>query len=210
MLARVHTGLADSERDLAAYLTRPPSDDVEKRLADALRARRAQLMNQVLAPEVAALDRNDFTVFRTTARQAPEAVFSDYKSAELALENVQMQQQKARFESAQRRFQQFCWLSGAVGFVTIGFGLCAHFMVTALIVRPINTAIEHFERIAAGDLTGQVAVLHSNEMGRPIGGACTHAGGARCCRQPGSSRHRGDRSQRARNCKRQCRSVDAH
>ncbi|MGF6919261.1 Tar ligand binding domain-containing protein [Paraburkholderia sp. 40] len=92
VLAGVHAGLADSGRELAAYLTQPPSDDVEKGLADTLRARREKLMKQVLAPEIAALDQNDFITFRTTERQAPEAVFSDYKSAQLALENVQMQQ----------------------------------------------------------------------------------------------------------------------
>lgn len=169
VLARVHAGLADSDRELAAYLTQSPSDGVEKGLADALRARREQLMKQVLAPEVAALDQNDFITFRTTERQAPDAVFSDYKSAQLALENVQAQQQKARFESAQRNFQQLCWLFGAIGLVVIALGLFARFMVTASIVRPINAAIQHFERIAAGDLTGQIAGVQTNEMGRLMG-----------------------------------------
>ena len=169
VLARVHAGLADSDRELAAYLMQPPSDGVEKALADALRARREQLMEQVLTPEVAALDQNDFITFRTTERRAPDAVFSDYKRAQLALENVQVQQQKARFESAQQHFQQLCWLFGAIGFVAIALGLFARFMVTASIVRPINAAIQHFERIAAGDLTGQVATLRVNEMGRLMG-----------------------------------------
>ncbi len=33
VLARVHAGLADGDRELAAYLTQPPSDSVEKGLA---------------------------------------------------------------------------------------------------------------------------------------------------------------------------------
>ncbi|CAG4918083.1 methyl-accepting chemotaxis protein [Paraburkholderia gardini] len=166
VLARVHTGLADSDRELAAYLSQPPSDDVEKGLADALRARREQLMKQVLAPEVAALDQNDFITFRTTERQAPEAVFSDYKSAQRALENAQLQQQGARFNLAQAHFHLLCWVFGAIGLVAIALGLFARFMVAASIVRPINAAIQHFERIAAGDLTGHIASARVNEMGR--------------------------------------------
>ncbi|MDH6153272.1 methyl-accepting chemotaxis protein-1 (serine sensor receptor) [Paraburkholderia sp. WSM4179] len=169
VLAGVHAGLADSDRELAAYLTQPPSDDVEKGLADALRARREQLMKQVLAPEVAAIDQSDFITFRTTEPQAPDAVFSDYNSAQLALENVQMQQQKARFNLAQAHFHLLCWVSGAIGVVALALGLFARFMVTASIVRPINAAIRHFERIAAGDLTGQIATLRVNEMGRLMG-----------------------------------------
>ncbi|SEA04060.1 methyl-accepting chemotaxis protein [Paraburkholderia sartisoli] len=166
VLARVHAGLADSDREFAAYLTQPPADDVEKGLADALRARREQLMKQVLAPEVAALDQNDFITFRTTERQAPDTVFSDYKSAQLALENVQLQQQKARFDLAQAHFHLLCWVFGAIGLVAIALGLFARFMVTASIVRPINAAIQHFERIATGDLTGHIASTRVNEMGR--------------------------------------------
>ncbi|TDY16660.1 HAMP domain-containing protein [Paraburkholderia sp. BL6665CI2N2] len=173
VLARVHAGLADSDRELAAYLMQPPSDSVEKGLADALRARREQLMKQVLAPEVAALDQNDFITFRTTERQAPEAVFSDYKGAQLALENVQVQQQKARFALAQERFHLLCWVFGAIGFAALALGVFARFMVTASIVRPINVAIQHFERIAAGDLTEQIASVRANEMGRLMG-ALTH------------------------------------
>jgi methyl-accepting chemotaxis protein-1 (serine sensor receptor) len=169
VLARVHAGLADSDRELAAYLTQPASNDEEKRLTDALRAKREQLMKQVLLPEVTALDQNDFITFRTTERQAPDAVFSDYKRAELALENFQVRHQETHFESAQDHFRLLCWVFAAIGLVALALGLFTRFMVTASIVRPINAAIHHFERIAAGDLTGQIAGVRGNEMGRLMG-----------------------------------------
>jgi methyl-accepting chemotaxis protein len=166
VLARVHAGLADSNRELAAYLTQPSSNEVEKALTDTLRVKRGRLMEQVLAPEVAALDQNDFISFRTTQRQAPEAVFNEYRSATLALENFQGDRQKAHFESAQQRFRLLCWLFGAIGLLALALGLVACFMVTTSIVRPIDAAIQHFERIAAGDLTGPIDTLRTNEMGR--------------------------------------------
>ncbi|MBC8746541.1 MULTISPECIES: methyl-accepting chemotaxis protein [Paraburkholderia] len=169
VLARVHAGLADSDRELAAYLTQPASNDDEKALTDALRAKREQLMKQVLLPEVAALDQNDFITFRTTERQAPDAMFSDYKRAETALQNLQMQHEETRFKSAQQHFRLLCWVFAAIGLVALVLGLFTRFMVKASIVRPINAVIQHFERIAAGDLTGQIAGVRANEMGRLMG-----------------------------------------
>ncbi|EEA02401.1 methyl-accepting chemotaxis sensory transducer [Burkholderia sp. H160] len=169
VLARVHAGLTDSDRELAAYLTQPVSSDDEKELADTLRAKRGQLMKQVLSPEVAALDQNDFITFRTTERQAPDAVFSDYKHAELALENFLVRHQEARFTSAQQHFRLLCWVFAAIGLVALVLGLFTRSMVTASIVRPINAVIQHFERIAAGDLTGRIAGVSGNEMGRLMG-----------------------------------------
>ncbi|MFP3565177.1 HAMP domain-containing protein [Paraburkholderia sp. SIMBA_030] len=105
-------------------------------------------------------------MFRTTQRQAPDAVFSDYRNAALALEDFQIAQQRARFESAQRHFHLLVGLFGSVGFAAVVLGLFARFVLTASIVRPINSAIHHFERIAAGDLTSPVHALRANEMGR--------------------------------------------
>src|SRR6202011_3676822 len=87
VLARVHAELAGSDREPAAYAAQPPSNNVERALANALRAKREQLMKQALAPEIAALDQNDFMSFRTTQRKALDTVFSDYRRATLALED---------------------------------------------------------------------------------------------------------------------------
>ncbi|RKF35666.1 methyl-accepting chemotaxis protein [Paraburkholderia fungorum] len=166
VLARVHAEQASSDHELVAYAAQPPSNEVERKLADALHAKREQLMKQALAPEITALDQNDFMSFRTTQRQAPDTLFSDYRSAALALEDFQANQQQARFASAQQHFHMLLWLFGAIGSASIVLGVFARFALTASIVRPINQAIQHFERIAAGDLTGAIDTLRANEMGR--------------------------------------------
>ena len=170
VLARVHTELAGSDRELAAYVAQPRSNDVEMALTNALRATREQLIKQALAPEIAALDQNDFMLFRTTQRQAPDTVFSDYRRATLALEDFQVEQQKARFGLAQQHFHLLVWLFGAIGFAAITLGLFARFVLMASIVRPIDATIHHFEHIAAGDLTSPVDTLRTNEMGRLMTG----------------------------------------
>ncbi|WP_211634896.1 Tar ligand binding domain-containing protein, partial [Paraburkholderia nemoris] len=166
VLARVHEEQTASDHELAAYAAQPPSNEVERKLADALRAKRELLMKQALGPEIAALDQNDFMSFRTTQRQAPDTLFSDYRNAVRALEDFQAEQQRARFVSAQQRFHMLLWLFGAIGSAAMILGLVARSALTNSIVRPIDAAIRHFERIAAGDLASEIATLRVNEMGR--------------------------------------------
>ncbi|RKE38365.1 methyl-accepting chemotaxis sensory transducer with TarH sensor [Paraburkholderia sp. BL23I1N1] len=165
-LARVHAEQTASDRELAAYAAQPPSNELEKKLTDALRVKRELLMKQALTPEIAALDQNDFMSFRTTERQAPDTLFADYRNAALALEDFQAEQQKARFASAQQDFHRLLWLFGAIGSAAMILGFFARSGLTNSIVRPIDAAIRHFERIAAGDLASEIATLGANEMGR--------------------------------------------
>nr|WP_274389529.1 methyl-accepting chemotaxis protein [Paraburkholderia tagetis] len=167
VLARVHAELADSNRELAAgYTVLNRVGDAEKALADTLHARRDKVVNDVLTPEIAALDQDDFMTFRTKERQAPETVFSDYKRAALALEDFQIQRQKALFESARQNYLLLLWMFGAIGAAALGLGLFARHALTVLIVKPINAAIHHFERIEAGDLTNTIDTQRPNELGR--------------------------------------------
>jgi len=166
VLARVHAELDDSNRELAGYTALQGSSEAGKALADRLRAKRDRLLNEVLKPEIAALDQDDFMSFRTTERQAPDAVFTEFKQAALALEDFQVQQQKARFEAVQKHFMLLLWLFGAICCAAVALGLFARFVLAASIVRPINAAIHHFERIATGDLTASIDAQRSNEMGR--------------------------------------------
>ncbi|WP_408450506.1 methyl-accepting chemotaxis protein [Paraburkholderia sediminicola] len=166
VLARVHTGQTDRNRELASYAAQPPSNEVERRLTDALRAKRERLMKQALAPEISALDQNDFMSFRTMQRQASDTLFSDYRNAARALEDFQAEQQQARFGLAQQHFHMLLRLFGAIGSAAIALVLFARSMLTASIVRPIEQAIHHFERIAAGDLTNASDMPCVNEMDR--------------------------------------------
>ena len=166
VLARVHAEQASSDRELAAYASQPPSNELGRKLADALHTKREQLMKQALTPEIAALDQNDFMSFRTTQRQAPDALFSDYRNAELALEDFEAEQQKASFATAQQHFHLLLWLFGTIGSGAIVLGLFTRFALATSILRPINEAIHHFERIAAGDLTSAIDRPRANEMGR--------------------------------------------
>ena len=52
-----------------------------------------------------ARDQDDFINIHTTTRRAPDAEFTDVWQAALALEDLQVQHEKACFEAAQQRFR---------------------------------------------------------------------------------------------------------
>ncbi|HVW48985.1 MAG TPA: methyl-accepting chemotaxis protein [Trinickia sp.] len=165
-LARVHAALAASDHALAGYGELPVASDTEASLGTALRATRGTLMKQVIAPEVSALDQDDFASFRMIERQAPEALFADYKQAARQLMNFQVQAQRTHFAAAQRRFHALLWLFAVVGLAAVAFAVLARGFLRAAVVKPIGVAIDHFERIATGDLTSTIDASRGGEMGR--------------------------------------------
>jgi methyl-accepting chemotaxis protein-1 (serine sensor receptor) len=165
-LANIHAALAASDRALEAYSALPVSGDAEASLANALRTARANLIKQVIAPEIAALDQDDFASFRTIERHAPEAIFSDYKQAAQRLMDFQVRAQKMHFDAAQDRFHRLLALFACVGAASIVLAVLARRVLSASIVKPIGTVIDHFERIASGDLTSTIDTSRGAEMGR--------------------------------------------
>lgn len=165
-LGRVHAALTASDHALAAYRALPLSNDAERSLADALHAARDKLIKQVIAPEVAALDQDDFASFRMIERQAPETVFTAYKQAAQQLMNYQVQAQSQHFTAVHDRFRALLWLFMVVGLASVVFGLLARRFLRTAVMKPIGTAIDHFERIATGDLTSTIDTAYGGEMGR--------------------------------------------
>ncbi|MGG1946980.1 methyl-accepting chemotaxis protein [Trinickia sp. NRRL B-1857] len=169
-LERVHAALRASDRALAIYDALPVADDTEASLAGALRAARTVLIKEVIFPEVAALDQDDFSSFRTIERQAPETRFTDYQRAALGLMNFQVQAQKQHFEAARERFHALLWLFAVVGCGSLACAMLARGVLHGAIVKPIGAAVDHFERIASGDLTSTIDTAQGGEMGRLMTG----------------------------------------
>ncbi|TAM49120.1 MAG: methyl-accepting chemotaxis protein [Paraburkholderia sp.] len=169
-LERVHATLAASDHALAAYAQLPAANDTEASLANALRAARGTLIKQVIAPEISALDQDDFASFRMIERQAPEALFTDYKQAALQLMNFQVQAERTHFAAAQRRFHALLWLFAVVGLASVAFAMLARGFLRAAVIKPIGVAIDHFECIATGDLTSTIDASRGGEMGRLLAG----------------------------------------
>jgi methyl-accepting chemotaxis protein len=168
-IARSHRLLAQSNEELDAYRRLHVPDAAERSLLDKLQASRQALIEQVLEKSLSQLDADDMIDFLTTQREAPVSLFTAYQDAIEELEAFQVARQKARFERADARFRRALWALGAAGVLALLVGLIAQRALMQAIVKPINMAVEHFNRIATGDLTGTVAIARDNEMGFLLG-----------------------------------------
>ncbi|WP_028217303.1 methyl-accepting chemotaxis protein [Paraburkholderia oxyphila] len=163
-IAELHTLLAQSNDELEAYSRLHPRDADEQALFETLQKNRQALLDQVFLKAMSQLDHDDAFNFLDTQRAAPPALFVAYQNAIGALETFQVAREKARFDAAAAHFQRIVWGMAAVAALAVVLGLIAQRKLAKAIVEPINLAVEHFERIAKGDLTGTVVTSRENEM----------------------------------------------
>lgn len=164
-IAYLHQLLAQSNDELLAYQNLHTPDPEEKRLLDTLLARRKALFEQTLQKALTQLDSDNMVDFLSTQREASPALFAAYQDAITALENVQVAREKARFHDADARFHRALWLSAAAAALALVVGWVTQRRLAKAIVAPVNAAVDHFDRIAKGDLTCSVVVERANEMG---------------------------------------------
>ena len=95
-----------------------------------------------------------------TAMQKSGSDLNDYESA----------QARISYEDSERRYGNFRMLSALA--IVLGLVVAAYswFSLRRAISGPINYALEHFDNIAAGDLTHTVQVRSTDEMGQLLTG----------------------------------------
>lgn len=164
-IAHLHQLLKQSNDELAAYQHLHAPDAAEQSLLDALLARRRALLDQTLQKALSQLDGDNMVDFLSTQREAPPALFTAYQDAITDLENFQVAREKARFDEANARFHRALWVLGAAAALALVVGLITQRRLAHSIVTPVNSAVDHFDRIAKGDLTHRVVVERANEMG---------------------------------------------
>lgn len=169
LLPKAHALLKDSDAQWAGYLHKP-RDANEARAADAVGSARAALVEQAIEPEFHALEQNDFNTFHTIQGQTADILYGRYEAAIGALESLQLAHQEARYNGAQTAFRALALAAAVIAVAALVIGVIARAALVAAVVRPIDSAIRHFERIASGDLTGAINTSSSNEMGRLFAG----------------------------------------
>ena len=172
LLPKAHAVLKDSDAQWADY-EKKPRDENETRMADAVTAARTALVQQAINPEFQALEQNDFNTFRTIQGQTANDLYARYEAAIGELEALQISHQEARYAAAQANFHRLATGAAAIAAIAFLIGLFARTALVSAVVRPIDTVVRHFERIASGDLTGTIAVDRQNEMGRLLVGLQT-------------------------------------
>ncbi|WEY42766.1 methyl-accepting chemotaxis protein [Paraburkholderia sp. SUR17] len=163
-IARLHELLAQSNAELDAYTRLHAADAAEQALVATLQQHRQALLDQVVTKALAQLDQDDTFNFLQTQREMPPALFASYQQAIGALEDFQVAREKARYEAADARLRKLVGGMAGVALFALVIGVVAQRALAKAVVGPIHLAVDHFQKIAQGDLTAHVVATRRNEM----------------------------------------------
>src|ERR1700754_3621500 len=139
---------------------------IDQALIDEAVPRRASLLHDGVEPEITALREVDLTTYRTLANTKISPMFVAFDNAAApvvkALEDRANQQQT----DAAHYIGTMKVLIGAGIAVAVLMMIVVRVVMSRMISKPLDEAIECFERIATGDLTQTVRDMSRSEMGR--------------------------------------------
>ncbi|KCV28682.1 methyl-accepting chemotaxis protein signaling domain protein [Bordetella bronchiseptica 00-P-2730] len=159
LLAGVRTRFADFQKNML-------EDDTGRQLSMNLVRRYRSYIDDGVDTMVEALRSEDYSTFymvnneygtpRSAAFIAAIGDFSKYIN----------EQQQATMEAARTNFDRALMAVTAAVVLALVLMLVARTVFGRLVVRPLKEAGQHFDKIAAGDLTARVEVRNSNEIGQ--------------------------------------------
>ncbi|WP_144143708.1 methyl-accepting chemotaxis protein [Paraburkholderia sp. BCC1884] len=161
--------LTKGNQSWQAYLDAPKSGIDQALLDDAL-ARHTAVMRDGVDPEFAALNANDMAAYHAVADTKISPMFIAYDGAASAVIKALQQHAVDQQASAQANISLMTTLIIGVSAIALLLVVGIRFALRGLIVQPLADATACFERIAAGDLSEQIQVFSTNEIGRLFGG----------------------------------------
>jgi methyl-accepting chemotaxis protein len=164
-IENVRNNLKKADDAWANYAALPMSEG-EKPLADSVVAARGKVVNDGILPALKAIESGDIPDFHAKTVMDVPRLFGDYTKAMTALADLQVKNAEERYLAAQARYTLVMWLVGIGLVVGLIVGIITQITLTRAIVGPIDDAIRHFEKIAAGDLTQRIDVWNETETGR--------------------------------------------
>jgi methyl-accepting chemotaxis protein I, serine sensor receptor len=140
--------------------------DLDPALSSDLNARYAALLHEGIEPEFAAVRVGDLAALRALADTKISPLYIAFgEVADHVLKSRKEHAEQMRTHS-QSQISTMSSIIIAVGVLAIVFMIAIRFVLRGLVVKPLADAVEHFERIADGDLTRTVEATSRNEIGR--------------------------------------------
>ncbi len=165
VLARAQDLYAKSAQSWQAFQSMSKGD-VTPALVDDLGARYASIVKDGVEPEFAAARAGDMAAYRAIADTKISPLFVAYDDAAAAVADAFRQHAESRHDATQSRITLMVSLIIAGIAAMLVMVVVVRFTLRGLVSRPLAQAAEHFERIAAGDLTEPVRFEGTNEVGR--------------------------------------------
>ncbi|MPV61364.1 methyl-accepting chemotaxis protein [Burkholderia sp. HI2761] len=169
VLDRAQELYAKSNQNWQAFQS-TPKPGIEQALVDELSARYTTIVKEGVEPEVAAARAGDMAAYHAIADTKISPMFVAFDQTAAAVIAALQKRAEERQAETQSRISMMIALIAAgiaIAFVVV---IAIRFALRGLIIKPLEDAIAHFERIAGGDLTQPVGVFSTNEIGRLFGG----------------------------------------
>ncbi|MEC4768586.1 methyl-accepting chemotaxis protein [Halomonas sp. CUBES01] len=132
---------------------------------DTLIASFERLIEEGLLPQEAALAAGDEDAFRN-ARETASDLNQQFIEASRAYNDYMADQNKLMVTDYESDMQLLGYIDIAVLVLAALMVLFVRIAMVGAIVKPLNEAVEHFERIAQNDLSGNVTARGRNEIGK--------------------------------------------
>ncbi|MFL9902541.1 methyl-accepting chemotaxis protein [Paraburkholderia fungorum] len=141
-------------------------DSQEEQLAEAVEAKRALAMNGPVAAVFAAIERRDTTQLGDLISNKMTGPFNEITDRSGALERMQADQARGRYEAAQDRFHTILVIAAIGLLIGLSMAALAWHALRKSIAGPLGEAMHHFRAIADGDLSRPIEVRSRDEMGQ--------------------------------------------
>ncbi|APR34074.1 methyl-accepting chemotaxis protein [Paraburkholderia sp. SOS3] len=139
---------------------------IDQALIDEAVARRTSLLHEGVEPEIAALRDVDLTTYRKIANTKISPMFVAFDNAAAPIVKALQERANQQQTDAAHYIATMKALIGAGIVVALLMMIVVRVVMSRMISKPLDEAIECFERIATGDLTQTVRNTSRNEMGR--------------------------------------------
>ncbi|GJH07564.1 Tar ligand binding domain-containing protein [Caballeronia novacaledonica] len=161
--------LDKSNENWKVYLD-TPKPTLPKETFDALVAQRDALVKTGVEPEFAAIRANDMAAYHAIADTKISPMFVAFDQAVTAAVASHQEHAETSRASTASHIAALNMTIGAVLVLAVLMLIGTRMALSSLIVKPINDAVDHFDRISRGDLTQSAHTDRTNEIGRLFAG----------------------------------------
>jgi methyl-accepting chemotaxis protein-1 (serine sensor receptor) len=152
-----------------AYLALP-SDEEEKKLSADVNEKRQTYLREGANAMVAAIGAGQREEIERVMFEKMAPLFSPMEKSASALTDFQMKTAAAAYDKSQGRYRLFMTIAiGGVLFGLLAVAISA-FLLLRAILRPLGEMLGHFDAMANGDLSKNIDVRSSDEMGALLSG----------------------------------------
>jgi len=170
LLSESRAALVTADKYWNDYNLLPKTDDRERVLADATQATRSTLMHDGIQPMIAALASGDAAFDVRAGEARTDRLYKQMFLALTVLNDYQRTLGAANYARSESDFKLIVTATLLASLLGLCGAVFSWLLLRRAIMVPLESAAQHFDAIAGGNLAADVEVDSDDEMGRLLGG----------------------------------------